>query len=92
MLYLWVSEDQRRQGLGSEVLARLETEARERGCTDALIETFDDSTTRLYERLGYERVTSVPNYVGPFTKHVLIKSGLQRSTALRAAGSSSARR
>ena len=37
--YLWAAERCRGRGLGSEVLSRLEAEARQRGSRDALIET-----------------------------------------------------
>lgn len=72
--YLWVAEHMRSQGLGSQVLTKLELVARERGCGDALIETLSDRTAELYIRLGYEPVARVPLYVGSYTKHILIKS------------------
>ena len=71
--YLWVAESLRSRGLGSQVLARLEFAARERGCKDALIETLSNRTASLYARLGYEMVATIPSYVGLFTKYVLVK-------------------
>ena len=71
--YLWVKESLRSRGLGSQVLAKLELAAIERGCKDALIETLSDRTANLYARLGYQQVAAVPSYVGSFTKHVLVK-------------------
>ena|SRR5450631_1887396 len=71
--YLWVKEALRSRGLGSEVLGRLEKAAHARGCNDALIETLNDRTANLYTRLGYKPVAKIPHYVGPFTKHVLLK-------------------
>jgi len=75
--WLWVTAALRGQGLGSAVLARAEMEAQARGCADALIETLEAPTARLYERLGYRRVAVLP-YVGPFSRHTLIKP-LQRA-------------
>jgi ribosomal protein S18 acetylase RimI-like enzyme len=72
--YLWVRDSLRSQGLGSEVLQKLENAARARGCSDALIETLNDRTANLYTRLGYESVARIPRYVGSFTKHVLVKT------------------
>lgn len=72
--YLWVEENLRSQGIGSKILAELEKAARERGSVDALLETLDERAVKLYSRLGYRHVAKIPNYVGPFTKHIMIKS------------------
>ena len=40
--YLWVSETRRRQGIGSEILRRLENQASDVGCTSALLETLNE--------------------------------------------------
>ena len=72
--YLWVAEHLRGKGLGTEVLARLESAAQERGCTDALVETLNDRVAKLYARVGYEPLETIPRYVGPFTRHILLKS------------------
>ena len=71
---LWVVEPSRGKGLGSEVLARLESAAHARGCTDAIVETLHDQVAKLYARVGYETLVTIPRYVGPFTRHVLLKS------------------
>ena len=72
--YLWVAEDLRRQGLARRILQALESEAVHRGCSDALIETLDDGVAALYGRLGYRSVAVVSGYVGPFNRHILVKS------------------
>ena len=72
--YLWVAEHLRSQGLGSEVLSKLEMAASKRGCADAMIETLNDRAAQLYARLGYRQVAKIPRYVGSFTRHVLVKS------------------
>ncbi len=71
--YLWVTDALREQGIGSQILGTLESEAIARGCTDALIETLSDQTAALYGRLGYQPLAIIPNFVGPFTRHILIK-------------------
>ena len=70
--YLWITSALRGQGLGTQVLRRLEQEAQERGCADALIETLDEHTALFYQRLGYAVLSVVP-YVGPFRRHTLLK-------------------
>jgi hypothetical protein len=71
--YLWVSEELRGQGLGSQALAMIEDAARARGSRDALIETLNDRNADLYQHLGYVLVASIQRYVGKFTKYVLVK-------------------
>jgi len=70
--YLWVAPPLRGRGLGTEILARVEEEASQRGCTDALIETLNDRNALLYQRLGY-RTIAVVDYLGPFRRHTLLK-------------------
>ncbi|MDN3919223.1 GNAT family N-acetyltransferase [Roseateles violae] len=71
--YLWVDEELRGHGLGSELLRRLEAQALKRGCVDALIETLSDRHAELYERLGYAMMAHVHDYVPGFTRYILIK-------------------
>ena len=70
---IWVAELFRGQGLGSEIIARMEQAARDRGCRDALIETLIHRNVRLYERLGFISIAIVPNYVGSFSRHIMVK-------------------
>ena len=74
--YLWVTERLRCKGIGHQVLAELEAQAARRGCKDALIETLSDRVAEFYARCGYAPVASVSRYVGPFTKHILVKTPL----------------
>jgi len=70
---VWVVADLRGQGIGSEVITRMEREAITRGCHDALIETLIEANVRLYERLGYKSVARIPKYVGDFTRSIMVK-------------------
>lgn len=70
---LWVAEDRRCRGLGTELLARMEHEAAQSGCTSSMIETMNDRVARMYARLGYKPVAVVPAYVGGFTRHIMLK-------------------
>jgi GNAT superfamily N-acetyltransferase len=71
---VWVMEKLRGQGIGTEIIRRLETRARETGCTSALIETLNDRVALLYQRVGYTSVATVPNFVGVFTRHIMVKA------------------
>ena len=74
--YLWVTEELRGHGIARRILSALETEAANRGCHDSLIETLDDSVARLYSKYGYKAVAVLSEYVGPFNRHIMIKSGI----------------
>jgi len=50
---LAVPEKLRGRGLGRELLARAEAEARQRGCIGAWLETYSPRSRRLYEACGY---------------------------------------
>jgi ribosomal protein S18 acetylase RimI-like enzyme len=71
---VWVSEHLRGNGLGSEIISRMEREALARNCRDALIETLIERNVKLYERLGYTSIARIPHYVGDFTRHIMLKT------------------
>jgi GNAT superfamily N-acetyltransferase len=50
----WIDEPLRHQGLGTQLLARIESEARKLGCTLSHLDTFDFQAREFYERNGYE--------------------------------------
>lgn len=51
---LWVDEKHRKQGLGSILLAKAESSAKEIGCTLAHLDTFDFQAKDFYLKHGYE--------------------------------------
>lgn len=50
---LWVDEEQRGKGIGTQLLSRAEFTARERGCRYALIDTFNFQAKDFYLSRGY---------------------------------------
>jgi GNAT superfamily N-acetyltransferase len=52
----------RRQGLGAALMRAAEHAAREAGKTLLVLDTADDSAARLYARLGWQAVGSIPRY------------------------------
>ncbi|OEJ26496.1 blasticidin-S acetyltransferase [Streptomyces agglomeratus] len=71
---LWVADAHRGAGLGSGLLKRAETTAREeRGCGDARLETWDFQAPEFYRRLGYEIVGRVDDYPPGVTEFILTK-------------------
>jgi GNAT superfamily N-acetyltransferase len=50
----WVDEPLRHRGLGTQLLKKVETEAKKLGCTLSHLDTFDFQARDFYERNGYE--------------------------------------
>jgi len=51
--FLWISEQHRGSGLGSRLLRRAETTARERGCLGVWLNTISFQAPGFYQRHGY---------------------------------------
>lgn len=63
--FLYVSEALRGQGVGTTILNRAETEAKNRGCQYAFVDTFDFQAPNFYKKHGYKEVFALENY--PYT-------------------------
>jgi GNAT superfamily N-acetyltransferase len=50
---VWVRADQRRSGLGGQLLAAAEAQARSRDCTQILVSSFTFQAPEFYTRNGY---------------------------------------
>lgn len=59
---LWVQDDLRGQGLGSELLERAEQIARERGCLGACLSSFNFQAPEFYVRHGYAVFGQIEEY------------------------------
>ncbi|MGW7051819.1 GNAT family N-acetyltransferase [Streptomyces sp. NPDC054887] len=71
---LWVADAHRGAGLGSRLLARAESAAREeRGCRYARLETWDFQAPEFYRKLGYEVAGRVEDYPPGVTEYILTK-------------------
>jgi GNAT superfamily N-acetyltransferase len=51
---IWVDETSRGRGLGTQLMSRLESEAKSRGSSLSHLDTFDFQARSFYEKLGYE--------------------------------------
>jgi ribosomal protein S18 acetylase RimI-like enzyme len=54
--WLWVHEDHRHRGLGTELVRAAEAEAASRGCDVVRVDSHTFQAPGFYEKLGYERI------------------------------------
>jgi ribosomal protein S18 acetylase RimI-like enzyme len=73
IVHLWVHESKRRQGIGRALLQAVEDEAMRRGCTQSLVTTHSFQAPAFYERYGYLRLASIPDYPKGHAQHVYLK-------------------
>lgn len=72
--WLWVAETQRGRNVAGKMLSAAETEARQRGCHGAYIDTFNPKALRVYQRAGYEPFGQLPDFPKGRTRTFLQKS------------------
>lgn len=73
--YLWVSEQQRGKGLGSELMQRAEQEAITLGCHYVLVDTASFQAPPFYQKMGYQLQMTLPDYPMPgMQRHYFSKS------------------
>lgn len=63
--YLFVKEDLRAQGIGSQLLKQAESEAKKRNCRFAFVNTYQFQAPAFYQRHGYKEVFTLKDY--PYT-------------------------
>ena len=70
---LIVPEPLRRHGVGSDLLAQAEAEARRRGCIGAWLDTFSFQARPFYERHGYRLLAELADYPAPHSRYFMSK-------------------
>ena len=70
---LWVADDLRGEGIGSELLARIEAVARREGCKRAHVSTFSFQAAAFYEAHGFASFATLDDYPPGQAKHFLMK-------------------
>ena len=63
--YLFVKEELRGQGLGSNLLQQAESEAKKRNCRFAFVNTYQFQAPAFYQKYGYKKVFTMKDY--PYT-------------------------
>ena len=70
---LWVADEHRARGYGSQLLTAMEDAARERGCIGVYLDTYSFQARPFYERLGYTVFGVLPDMPPGGTKYHLAK-------------------
>lgn len=63
--YLFVKEELRGQGIGSQLLQQSENEAKKRNCRFAFVNTYQFQAPSFYQKHGYQEVFTLKDY--PYT-------------------------
>ena len=60
--YLFVKEDIRGQGIGSQLLQQAESEAKKRNCRYVFVNTYQFQAPAFYQKHGYKEVFTLKDY------------------------------
>ena len=63
--YLFVKEELRGQGIGSQLLQQAESEAKKRNCRFAFVNTYQFQAPAFYQKYSYQEVFTMKDY--PYT-------------------------
>lgn len=79
--FLWVSEEARGSGLGSQLLHQAEQEAIRLGCNSVLLDTFSFQALPFYIKQGYTLQMTLNHFPAPgIQRHYLTKTALVTSS------------
>ena len=71
--YLFVSDNLRKQGIGTRLVLSAEDEARKRNCKYVFADTFSFQAPKFYEKLGYKEVFSLNGFPYTESRHYYTK-------------------
>lgn len=71
---LWVAADHRGRGHATRLMAQAEDEARRRGATDSVLDTFSFQAPEFYRKLGYRDFARLDGFPAGHCRHYLTKS------------------
>jgi ribosomal protein S18 acetylase RimI-like enzyme len=72
--FLWVDERYRKSGHATALMSAAEREARQRGCKQAIVDTFSFQAPEFYRKLGYSEWGSLTEMAGKHERHFFRKT------------------
>lgn len=69
--HLWVRDEQRGDGIGTQLMRRAELEAVDRGAEHVHVDTYDFQALPFYERIGYTQFGVLRDYPPGHSRHFL---------------------
>lgn len=60
---LWVKNDYRHQGIGTQIVSAVEQESIKRKIPCVTLDTFDFQAENFYRKLGYQHIGTIANYL-----------------------------
>jgi len=76
---LWVDETSRHGGIGSRIMADVETLAKRRKCAGVFLDTFSFQAPKFYAKLGYRRIGTLVGHPRGFAKYWYAKEMISSS-------------
>ena len=70
---LWVADELRGQGYGTQIMLAAEAEAIKRGCKYSTVDTYSFQAKDFYLKLGYAQIGEIQNYLFEHAKIFLRK-------------------
>lgn len=80
---LWLNKEARRQGLGSQLLARAELEASHRGCRHSFLDTTSFQALPFYLKQGYQLYAQLDDFPPGQSRHFLKKELVPTQNSLK---------
>ena len=71
---LWVSEELRGQNIGSQLLDKMESAAKQRGCIKSILDTLNFQAMPFYEKHGYVTQWVQQDYPKTGCKYFMVKT------------------
>lgn len=71
---LWVADQLRGAGLGTRLMAEIESAARERGCVGVWLDTFSFQARPFYEAVGYRQFGELRDFPPGHSRHFMMKA------------------
>lgn len=69
--HLWVADEHRRHGIGSQLMGAVQEVARGRGAESAHVDTYDFQAVDFYEKIGYRTFGQLEGYPTGHTRFFL---------------------